>query len=488
MNLLPRTRPAAVLAAALALAAPARGAGETRTFVNNEGRTIEASVERISGDEVTLRRADGKSFTFPIRFLSAEDRQYLEELRKETAGRQVKPLNEAAGHSLFNTEPIFGRPAETIARALGLRSESKTEGLLSWRLYAAYSGGKPGSYRLFGAMPYSVALYASPDGSFGSLSVVYANKGDFGSTAGTAEDHFSSSGESSGTSLEAAMKRDFETITGKLTAALGEPVRQRFGEGKSRRTVSRWDSGGAAILLAMEDDEFVTLSIVPPETADSGGKTARVDDTRIKQRIAAAVKRGDNGDVVITGIPMVDQGPKGYCVPATFERAMRFMGMEADMYLLAMVGQSSAGGGTSPELLIDEVKSQVYRKARRTRDDDPDKLSFSRLARYIDDGIPVMWTMYSLPQYNAVANANTGKRAETGDWAKWAAHIAAQEEKFEDLEPTPGNHHICMIIGYNEKTREVAVSDSWGAEYRLRWVPLAAANWVHGGRLFMIMP
>lgn len=484
-------RSASLAATALAAAAVLAGGpcrAETRSFSSNDGRTIEATLEKIQGDQVTLLRDDGQSFTFPIQFLSAKDQEFVEQRRKEIARERVEPLNEAAGHPLFNTEPILERPAADIAKALGLRRESQTEGLLSWRLYAAFHGDPPGSYRLFGAMPYSVALYADPDGSFDNLSVVYANKGDFGSTAGIGEDHFGGSDGPSEDSLAAAMERDFEKITATLTKALGEPTRQRFGEGKSRRTVSRWDSGDASILLAMEDEEFVNLSIVSPESADSGGKTSKVDDSQIKQRIAGAVKREANGDVLISGIPMVDQGPKGYCVPATFERAMRFMGMEADMYLLAMVGQSTAGGGTSPELLIDEVKSQVYRKARRTRDDDPDKLSISRLDRFIDEGIPVMWTMYSLPLYNAVANTNTEERGEVDDWDQWAQRIAGQAEKFDDLEPTPGNHHICMIIGYNAKTGEIAVSDSWGPSYRLRWVPVAAANWAHGGRLFMIMP
>ena len=32
-------------------------------------------------------------------------------------------------------------------------------------------------------------------------------------------------------------------------------------------------------------------------------------------------------NVVVTDIPMVDQGPKGYCVPATWERYLRYLGI-----------------------------------------------------------------------------------------------------------------------------------------------------------------
>lgn len=475
---------------ALALAVPL-GAREMRTFADTQGRKLVAQVVGFSEGKVKLRRNDGKVFELEESRLSKEDQEYLNGLREASAA-EVDKLNSAAGHPLFTKKPLLQRPAEEVARTLGLRPESKTSGLYSWRLYAAFyggpDGGKPGSYRLFGAMPFSLALYADPYGSVSHLSAVFANKGDFGSSAGFGEDHFEEGESQESGSLEDAMELDFNTITARLTEALGVPETQRFGEGKERRTVSRWDAQGVSILLAMEDEEFVNLSIVPVEFAERGGKTERVDDSAIKQRVAAAVKRGDNGDVIITGIPMVDQGPKGYCVPATFERAMRFMGMEADMYLLAMVGQTSAGGGTSPKLLIDEVESQVYRKGRRTRDDETKKLAISKLKRFLDDGIPVMWRMYSLDAYNEIANKNTEARAKVEDWADWAAKVAAQSDDYSKREPAPDAHHICMIIGYNEATGELAVSDSWGARYELRWVPEGVAQWVNGGGLFMILP
>ena len=46
--------------------------------------------------------------------------------------------------------------------------------------------------------------------------------------------------------------------------------------------------------------------------------------------------------------------------------------------------------------------------------------------------------------------------------------------------------HVCMIIGYNEATQELAVSDSWGANYAMRWVHLDEAAAVGNGRGFAI--
>jgi hypothetical protein len=47
---------------------------------------------------------------------------------------------------------------------------------------------------------------------------------------------------------------------------------------------------------------------------------------------------------------------------------------------------------------------------------------------------------------------------------------------------------VCLIVGYNEETQELAVSDSWGARYERRWVPVPVADWANGGGLFMILP
>lgn len=57
----------------------------------------------------------------------------------------------------------------------------------------------------------------------------------------------------------------------------------------------------------------------------------------------------DEGDVWIAGVPMVDQGQKGYCVPATLERELRYLGLRADMHELALALQTKyRGGGGTP--------------------------------------------------------------------------------------------------------------------------------------------
>lgn len=424
---------------------------------------------------------DGNSFDIPLERLSKEDQAYVSKAATGSVD-EAKKINEAAGQELANGKPFSELIAAGLADVLKLRPESTSKFGKSWRLYAAFAGG----YTLFGAMPYSVALYSDADGKVGNISIVYANKGDFGSTAGFAQDHFKTIGTKPPGSLEEAMALDEKTVSAALTSVLGEGSSQRYGEGDNRRTVTRWDWNSHAFILSNEEGEYVSLAIVSTAMADSGGKSTLMSDAQLKKRLIDSVVSGDNGDVRITEIPMVDQGPKGYCVPATFERTMRTMGLEADMYLLAMVGESAAGGGTVVSILLENVKSAVYRKGRRTKDDEIRSLKLRDVKRYIDQGAPVMWTMHSIKEYNSIANENTAGRA-AGD-AAFREAITAKALKLSEKEKPEINRHICMIIGYNESTNEIAVSDSWGKEFELRWVPLEAAEWVSSGKLFMILP
>ena len=457
--------------------------GQWQVLQDGEGGSTKVRFEGLQKDKYLLRReTDGKLFETSPGLLPAEARTAIDAEAK-LLSEELPKLSAMAGHKLFSGTPFEVRPAQEIADALDLGLESKTKHSASWR---AYTGS---SYKLFGARPYSVALYAGEDGNASVLSAVYSNKGDFKSGVGSGEDHFKGKSEADEASLAKAMEEDEKAVLAAISSVLGEPKTQRFGDSRNtRRVVRRWDWNGHSLILSSEELEYVSLSIVPLELAEGGGKTAKVKDGDIRKRLKEDVVRDKNGDVYLGQIPMVNQGPKGYCVPATFERAMRAAGIEADMYLLAMVGKSGMGGGTSVEYLLEEVRSQVRNKGRRTKDERVKELKVRDVKRYIDEGVPVMWTMRSLGPYNDTANKNTNKRRNVTDWAAWAKEVAEQAATVIKQEGEQENYHICMIVGYNEATNELAVSDSWGASYERRWVPAPVANWASSGGLFMILP
>ena len=183
---------------------------------------------------------------------------------------------------------------------------------------------------------------------------------------------------------------------------------------------------------------------------------------------------------------MVDQGPKGYCAPATFERAMRYMKVPADMYVLATLA-TQEGGGTNMRLLTEKAKNIIRSKARRIKDFDSEEISMKSIKRYVDKGVPVLWVMRSLSEYNAIVNANTKQRKDKTNSAEWGELLNSYDKaSLNALREQKENYHICMIIGYNETTNELAVSDSWGPAHRLRWAHIDLIHAVSESGSFVI--
>jgi hypothetical protein len=233
-----------------------------------------------------------------------------------------------------------------------------------------------------------------------------------------------------------------------------------------------------------------------------------------KASLAANVKKdAAGGDVMIPNVPMVDQGPKGYCVVATAERVFRYMGVLVDQHELAQVADTGAGGGTSPDKMYEAlnklegrmrvrvrvIEDWEWNKFQKLMDDydreakkrdkqeikvreinysslDPiyeridgetlkvakvekDKAGFGKFQRgvqtMVDQGIPLMWSMVVgwLPEPEIPQGGIGG--------------------------------HMRLIIGYNLKTNEIIYSDSWGAEHAVKRMPVQQAYAVTNGLYYM---
>ena len=457
---------------------------EWREFTNTQGAKIRAKLVGSANGQVTIVREDGQQFTLPLTAFSAADQEYVKKqapaaLPPATSATAFKAgpndklppdkVNEAVRAPLFTDTALWDAPAEEVAKRLSLRPESQTKVQSSFRTYP------PEGTTLFGARPYSVALYAD-GGKPTSFSLVFANKGDLFSAKGSAEMHFDKDAPPAAAAklLAEAMKKDMDAIESSLKAVLGEPQKQRFGDGEARRNVYRWDWRGHAILLSETEGEYVGVQVETAAFADSGGKLKRTPENLVRARALANIENRPGGDVVISDIPMVDQGPKGYCVPATAERAMRYLDVPADMYVLAMAGNTGFGGGTSVSALLEGVGRDIRRKGR-TFDSWRGELKLKELARHLDKGVPVIWGMSSTDKFNETANKRTEERKAVSDWAAWKTKVAA-EAAASTLAKDSESNHVVLIIGYNKETGEIAFSDSWGERFKERWITVEEAE------------
>jgi hypothetical protein len=388
-------------------------------------------------------------------------------------------INTACGVELFSDDNLWDDEAGAVAERLKLPMESETSDQSSYRRYP------PAEARFLGARPFSQSLLAE-EGKPTGLSFVFANKGDAVSyVAGNIDNREFFDRRADLRENRKAIKEDAEKLEHSLAALFGAPASARLGGGsETSEQMLRWDWNGHSFLLATPPGEYVALRIVPTAMLESGGQS-RVTDAVMRERLAARVERRPNGDVILRDMPMVNQGPKGYCVPATWERVMRYMGIPADMYVLAMAGGTRAGGGTSGNNIAWAVRDAVTGAGRRMESPSV-KLTPEGVARYIDKGLPVMWAMFTTGQFNAAANRRMKQRQEMTDPQAWAESLEEARRMPRRWPKDPEAGHVCMIIGYNEKTGELAVSDSWGPAFAERWVTAEEAKAVSQGQFFLI--
>ena len=405
--------------------------------------------------------------------------------------QKLKRLNDVLQIPLFADANLWGDDVADVAVRLKWPRESQTSYDCSYRRYAL-DADEPVS--VLGARAYSLALYGK-QGHPTYISIVFANKGDFAGLEPLARKAkektpiTSTEGEQALKDLNAAIEADADAIDLKMTAALGESETHVYGStADSRESVHRWNWKGHAILLASARNEYTTIKIVPSEVADHYGDVANMDRETIKAEVAKRVVKNDNSDVLLTDIPMVDQGPKGYCVPATWERYLRYVDVPADMYVLAVLGNTGFQGGTSVGAIRAGMNNYVSFYGRRIESADV-ALDIPHVQKFINQGLPLMWTCLVTKETEQKINLHTTERQTlTGpaDWEKYRHHLDEEDKSLAPLtrdDPTIMGAHMRLIIGYNSVTQEFAISDSWGSSYALRWISVREAQSTHLGSL-----
>ena len=174
---------------------------------------------------------------------------------------------------------------------------------------------------------------------------------------------------------------------------------------------------------------------------------------------------------------MIDQGPKGYCVPATCERYLRYFGIPADMYLMGVLAESSGSRGTTLSGMTTMIKPILASNSRDLIELN-EALSLKTISEYIDRGLPLMWVFRSSEPFQDAVNQHTQNRENS--------HTLPLNMKQKIREAQNRGGHINLIIGYNAETREVCISDSWGASYAERWAPLHLMQLIEQGALMAL--
>ena len=209
------------------------------------------------------------------------------------------------------------------------------------------------------------------------------------------------------------------------------------------------------------------------------------------------------GDVFIDNVPMVDQGQKGYCAVATSERVLRYYGQNVDEHEIGSAAGSTASQGTDVSAMYATV-NKIGRKYG---------LSIYSVVGGFNRGMEglVQAFMKEIADYNKMAkkmkkheialqrylhggalDANAIRQAMETDVLK-AARLKSPKFKIfqkalhdqitagvplfwgvtlgfipEPDIPQADGGHMRLIIGYNDKTKELVYTDTWGAGHEFK--------------------
>lgn len=248
--------------------------------------------------------------------------------------------------------------------------------------------------------------------------------------------------------------------------------------------------------------DFLRLTVhgeMPGAKAD----VKRVAKSAAKPKIIANVTKSPNGDVFIDNVPMVDQGQKGYCAAAVSERVLRYYGFQIDEHEIALQAGTTSEGGTS----VSAMKETIERIGGKNG------LGFSEIVSMNEGGIAGLEE--EIKAYNKAAKAEKkpeislaqftrGNMIYTGEMREamnpkvlhrmrlkdsrskkfsrlirqqvslgipvfWGVTLGIYPER--GVNPQTSGGHMRLIIGYNDKKKEILYTDTWGEGHELKRMP-----------------
>lgn len=261
--------------------------------------------------------------------------------------------------------------------------------------------------------------------------------------------------------------------------------------------LSRWRWDGTETLAQLESSagrdaerffaaDFIRLRLVPKGATQLDqvlGNTSKLAPT---VSLVSRIKKSPDGDVYVEGVPMVDQGEKGYCAVASAERVMRYYGIQVDQHELAKAAETSQYG-TSPADFEDALHKLQGRFKIRVKDlisfDQRDYVrmieNYNREAKKVGGR---QW-QENMIYFEFNPDIMREARCRSGAYEKFRAMITGATSRGMPLlwaltlgrypetgheNPQGGGGHMRTIIGYNDKTDEIIFTDSWGAGHEMK--------------------
>ena len=188
----------------------------------------------------------------------------------------------------------------------------------------------------------------------------------------------------------------------------------------------KWEWNDTVFFLSLHPKEYNALRILSKETFQSlnnGSERNAVNNAR--RNLASKVSHLEDGSVILNDFPFRSQGNRGYCTSTSFERMLKRNGVERDTDLLA-IGTTAPGGGGYPDKIVSKINNMIH--------------LYGMQIQYKE-------MMANITLFKELINK--GQPIVIGLWTD-SRKIGS---------------HCCCIVGYNDKTQQVLLSDSnWNTQ------------------------
>lgn len=371
---------------------------------------------------------------------------------------------------------------------------------------------------VFGGEPVGEVLVGLvPGGTVMRVQAMFYNKGDDGESWGQAfKDRVVHAQQAIG------------RVTGaegvKKNVSAGKIVDMHSWEWRAGRSVYRLDVASTGRGTHLQG-EFIRLLMAPAAEGSgaarhgsaAGGELERtLRKDRLQQwDLEGNVKPCARGGIWIEGIPMVNQGDKGYCAAAVMSRLLAYFGLGSlDQHELADAMQTSSATGTTGvnsrkemEKLADdfgmisvEIESLSPRDYEKLMGEYNKAAKKTGAEKFVGRGAVIyggdeFWSRVDGPTLLAAREEPAGKRklwlGKVKKWVGqgvpvvWGVYCGLVAEEHGAGIGRGG--HFRIIVGYDEATEKIYYSDTWGPGHECKAMKIGDAMAITR-ELFVLKP
>jgi len=496
---------------------------DARTFTDVRDRKIEASIISVSDGQVELKMdKGGKIYKVSVSKFIKADQEYIKLWQK------TKADNEKSGEKKDSAaEAKRKKLRDLLRKSKPLKLDEIVINKEIWKMstsdfakkyepngFVYMSASKQDlraagkGFSLFGKNAGEVVV-RTEGGHVASVLISLYNRGDDGSIS------------------MALFNGAYNGIIRSLTDKTGVTPSDEGKTGTVKLTRQLWEWENSIILLekSLSSDggrpEFLRVKM-KSEHAKSQGMANR---SSLRNNV---VRDKATGDIYIKGVPMVDQGRKGYCAVASAARVYQYYGLDIDQHELAQIAGTGPNSGTSLGEMVASLKKVtrhvrsrvlvMYEFPKGSADKMPGNDSsyqdYDRMIRNYNLGLKEF--ARDIKNYNKIAKKK-GKTVFASDYETGVVHmetfarkcdpsiyreVMTKKSSFSRFQskieeyidqglpvgwclqlgmfkegdmPQNFGGHMRLITGYNSKTKEIIYTDSWGHGHGKKRMPLADA-------------